>query len=61
MSLMSESFTSAYMKLTPVALQTESLEVTDGAALIIFAVTVILLPAALLVVGIVIWIRRKRR
>jgi ABC-type uncharacterized transport system involved in gliding motility auxiliary subunit len=44
-----------------VSLQTESLEVTDGAALIIFAVTVILLPVALLVVGIVIWIRRKRR
>ena len=61
MSLMNEGFTSAYENLTPVSLQTESLEVTDGAALIIFAVTVILLPVALLVVGIVIWIRRKRR
>ena len=61
MSLMSESFTSAYMKLTPVALQTESLEVSDGAALTIFAVTVILLPLLLLTVGIVIWVRRKRR
>jgi heme/copper-type cytochrome/quinol oxidase subunit 2 len=61
MSLMSESFTSAYMKLTPVALQTESLEISDGAALSIFAITVILLPVALLTVGIVIWVRRKRR
>ena len=61
MSLMNESFTSAYENLTPVSLQTESLEVTDGAALIIFAVTVILLPVTLLVEGIVIWIRRKRR
>ena len=61
MSLMSESFTSSYMKLTPVALQTESLEVSDGAALAIFAITVILLPVALLTVGIVIWVRRKRR
>ena len=61
MSLMNEGFTSAYENLTPVSLQTESLEVTDGTALIIFAVTVILLPVALLVVGIVIWIRRKRR
>ena len=61
MSLMSESFTSAYMKLTPVALQTESLEVSDGAALAIFAITVILLPLLLLTVGIVIWVRRKRR
>ena len=61
MSLMNEGFTSAYENLTPVSLQTESLEVTDGAALIIFAVTVILLPVALLVVGIVIWLRRKRR
>lgn len=61
MSLMSESFTSAYMKLTPVALQTESLEVSDGAALTMFAITVILLPLLLLTVGIVIWVRRKRR
>jgi hypothetical protein len=30
-------------------------------ALIIFLVTVVLIPLALLTVGIVIWIRRKRR
>jgi heme/copper-type cytochrome/quinol oxidase subunit 2 len=49
------------MKLTPVALQTASLEISDGAALSIFAITVILLPVAFLTVGIVIWVRRKRR
>jgi ABC-2 type transport system permease protein len=61
LSLMGESFTSPYMKLTPVPLQTESLEVDSLPALIIFLVTVVLIPLALLIVGIVIWIRRKRR
>lgn len=61
MSLMGESFTSAYLELTPVALQTEYLSVEAAPALIIAAVTVILIPAALLTVGIVIWVRRKRR
>ncbi|MBO5511648.1 MAG: Gldg family protein [Clostridia bacterium] len=61
LSLMGESFTSAYMELPPVSLQTESLEVSDSTALIIFAVTVVLLPLLLLTVGIVIWVRRKRR
>lgn len=60
-SLMGESFISAYENLTPVSLQTESLKVDSLPALIIFIVTVVLIPLALLTVGIVIWIRRKRR
>jgi hypothetical protein len=60
-SLMGERFTSAYEDLTPVSLQTESLKVDSLPALIIFLVTVVLIPVALLTVGIVIWIRRKRR
>jgi hypothetical protein len=59
--LMGERFTSAYGDLTPVSLQTESLKVDSLPALIIFLVTVVLIPVALLTVGIVIWIRRKRR
>ncbi len=61
MRLMSESFTSPYANLTPVSLQTESLDVSDTTVAIIFAVTVVLIPVALLSAGIVIWIRRKRR
>lgn len=60
-SLMGERFTSAYEDLTPVSLRTESLKVDSLPALIIFIVTVVLIPLALLTVGIVIWIRRKRR
>ena len=60
-SRLSESFTSAYMELAPVSLQTESLEVSDSTARIISAVTEALIPLLLLTVGIVIWVRRKRR
>lgn len=59
--LMDESFASPYMNLTPVSLQTGYLEVSDNAKLIISAVTVALIPLLLLTVGIVIWVRRKRR
>ncbi len=61
MSLMTESFTSAYDGLAPVLLQTEYLQVEATAGWILAGVTVVLLPAALLTVGIVIWFRRKRR
>ena len=61
MSLMSEHFASAYDKLTAVPLQTEYLEVEAGTGWILAGITVILIPAALLTVGIVIWVRRKRR
>ena len=61
MSLMNESFVSPYDDLTPVSLQVESLAVEAGAGWILAGVTVILIPAALLTVGIVIWVKRKRR
>ena len=61
MSLMSESFVSAYDDLTPISLQTEYLKVEAGAGWILAGVTVVLIPAALLTTGIVIWVKRKRR
>ena len=62
LSFMSESFSSSYEKLAAVPLTGESLSgLTNGAVVIIGLVTVILLPAGLLVTGIVIWVKRKRR
>jgi ABC-2 type transport system permease protein len=62
LSFMSESFSSAYENLSAVPLTGESLSgLTNGAVVIIGLVTVILLPVGLLVTGIVIWVKRKRR
>ena len=59
---MSEPFISAYENLSAVPLSGESLTgLTDGAVFLLGAVVVLILPAALLTTGIVIWVRRKRR
>ena len=61
-SFMSESFSSAYEALAAVNLAGQSLTgLTDGAIFGIGAVAVIILPVGLLVTGIVIWVKRKRR
>ena len=61
-SSMSEPFISAYENLSAVPLSGESLTgLTDGAVFLLGAVVVLILPAALLTTGIVIWVRRKRR
>ena len=62
LSYMSDSFSSAYEALLGVNLSGEFLSgLTSASILGIGAVTVILLPAALLTVGITVWIKRKRR
>lgn len=62
LSTMCEPFTSAYEGLAPVGLAAETLSgLTDGAVFILGAVMVVVIPAALLTAGIVIWVRRKRR
>lgn len=62
MSYMSTPFVSEYEKLAAVDLSGELLSgLNSGTALGIGAVLVILLPAFLLITGIVIWMRRKRR
>ena len=62
LSFMSESFSSAYEALGAVNLSAEYLSgLTDGSVITIGLVTVILIPAGLLVAGIVIWVKRKRR
>lgn len=62
LTVMSESFTSLYAELSPVVFETELLEnMTNGGVVVVGVVTVIVLPVLLLTVGIVIWVRRKRR
>ena len=62
LSTMCEPFTSAYEGVAPVGLAAETLSgLTDGAVFILGAVMVVVIPAALLTAGIVIWVRRKRR
>ena len=61
-SFMSESFVSAYEELAAVPLTTQYLTgLNDGAIVGIGIVTVLVLPIGLLVTGIVIWVKRKRR
>ena len=61
-SFMSESFSSAYEALAAVPLAGEYLTgLNDGAILIMGIVTVAVIPVGLLVTGIVIWVKRKRR
>ena len=61
MSVMSETFYSAYEELTPVSLQTGFLDESAVMLILVLVLGVVLIPLALLVTGIVIWIRRKRR
>ena len=61
MSVMSETFYSAYEELTPVSLQTGFLDESVPMLILVLVIGVVILPLALLVTGIVIWIRRKRR
>ena len=61
MSVMSESFYSAYEELTAVPLQSGYLEESGLAAALVMGLGVVLVPVALLTTGIVIWVRRKRR
>ena len=62
LSYMSEPFISAYENLSAADMSGGYLSgMTDGAALLLGLVIVILIPATLLTVGIVIWVRRKRR
>lgn len=62
LSYMSESFSSAFEALAAVNLSGETLSgLTDGSVILLGAVTVIVIPVGLLVTGIVIWVRRKRR
>ena len=59
---MSESFVSAYEELAAAPLTTQYLTgLNDGAIAGIGIVTVLVLPIGLLVTGIVIWVKRKRR
>lgn len=61
-SSMSEPFSSPYENLAASNLSGESLTgLTNGTALLLGAVMVVLLPAVLLTTGIVIWMRRKKR
>ena len=61
-SFMSDSFYSAYEGLSAVVLSGDYLSgLTRGTSLGIGAATAIVLPLGLLVTGIVIWVRRKRR
>ena len=61
MSVMSESFISAYENLSAVSLQSGYLEESVPAVVLTLLVGVVLVPLTLLVTGIVIWVRRKRR
>ena len=61
-SFMSASFISAYENIAAAPLTTQYLTgLNDGAILGIALVTVLVLPIGLLVTGIVIWVKRKRR
>ncbi len=61
-SWVSEAFTSAFEALAPISLSGEVLsDLTVGSVLVIGAIMVIVLPLALLITGIVIWVRRRRR
>lgn len=62
LSFMSESFSSAFEALAAVNLSGQYLSgLTNGAALAIGVVIVLVIPVGLLITGIVIWVRRKRR
>ena len=62
LAVMGDSFYSSYENLASVVFETGVLEnLTVNSVLIVGTVTVIVLPVALLVTGIVIWSRRKRR
>ena len=61
MSVMGELFYSPYEELAPVSLETEFLEESKDAMVVCLLVGVILIPAALLTTGLVIWVRRKQR
>ena len=61
-SFMSEPFISAYEELAAVPLTTQYLAgLNDGAIVSIAIVAALVLPIGLLVTGIVIWVKRKRR
>jgi hypothetical protein len=61
-SSMSEPFTSPYENLTAANLSGEALTgLTEGTALLLGGVMMILLPAVLLTTGVLIWVRRKKR
>jgi hypothetical protein len=62
MAVLGEPFSSVYGNLASVVFETSVLEgMTVGSVFILGAVTTLGLPLLLLTVGIVIWIRRKRR
>ena len=62
LAVLGDSFSSAYGNLSSVVFETEMLtDLTAKGAIAIGVVTVIVLPLLLLTVGIVIWVRRKRR
>ncbi len=62
LAVLGDPFSSAYGNLSPVVFETPLLgDLTPGSVIAIGVVTVIVLPLLLLTVGIVIWIRRKRR
>lgn len=61
LSLMTPRFMSAYNSLKGVEMITVPLDVDGVAGLVIGALTVLIIPAGLLVTGVVIWTRRKRR
>ncbi len=62
LSFMSESFSSAFEALSAVNLSGQILSgLTNSSVLIIGVVTVLLIPVGLLITGVVIWVRRKRR
>ena len=61
-AVLGEPFSSAYANISAVVFETEILDkLTVSSVWIIGAVTVLVLPVALLTTGIVIWWRRKRR
>ena len=61
MSVMGEIFSSPYEELAPVSLESGYLDVDQSTQTLWLLTGVILVPAALLTTGLVIWIRRKRR
>ncbi|MBR5124823.1 MAG: Gldg family protein [Clostridia bacterium] len=61
-AVLGEPFSSAYANLSAVVFETETLDkLTASSVWIIGAVTVIVLPLTLLIIGVVIWVLRKRR
>ncbi len=62
LSWISDSFSSSFEALSPVSLTGQSLSgLTTGAVFLLGLVVVVVIPVGLLITGIVIWVKRKRR